>query len=193
MRTRTTAAACDEFMNLAMPHLPRLTRVGMRLTHQPSECQDLVQEALLKAWSNWERFDRSGNLGAWLSRILVNTFISRYRHQKVVETAAARSDLVDHLFDGSRLDEAQDPTHSWHDAELSDEVLAALATLPEPFREVVELVDLQGLAYREAADRLHCPVGTVMSRLHRARRLLRGELGDYAREHGLGLTATATA
>ena len=187
----TTTAACDEFMALALPHLPRLTRVGMRLTHQPAECQDLVQEALLKAWSKWDTFDRRGNLGAWLSRIVVNTFISRYRHQRVVDAAAARSDLLDHLFDGQRLDEAHDPASRWHDAELSDEVLAALAALPAPFREVVELVDLEGLPYRDAAARIGCPVGTVMSRLHRARRLLRQDLGGYARERGLGLGLAA--
>ncbi len=186
----STATATD-FVELTTPHMPQLFRIGMRLTHQPSESQDLVQEALTKAWASWGRFNRDGSLGAWLSRILVNTFISRCRHQKVVNTAAARSDLVEHLFDVRRLEAANDPEHCWHRDDLSDEVVSALDTLPDRFREVVELVDLQGLPYREAAQQLQCPVGTVMSRLHRARRLLRSELGTFARGYGLGLAASA--
>lgn len=181
--------ACDDFLAQTTPHLPRLFRVGMRLTHQTSEAQDLVQEALLKAWSNWHRYHPGGSLGAWLSRILVNTFISRHRHQRVVDVTAARSDLLDHLFDGGRLDEAHDPEHAWHSQDLSDEVLAALAALPAHYRQVVELVDLRGLPYRDAADRMQCPLGTVMSRLHRARRLLRDQLTPYARECGLAAAA----
>ncbi len=173
---------------LTAPHLPRLFRVGMRLTRQPTEANDLVQEALTKAWANWHRFQRDGNLGAWLSRILVNTFISRHRHQRVVDATAARNDIAEHLFDRGRLREAHDPESSWASRGLSDEVLNALAALPDRYRRVVELVDIDGLAYRDAAEVLNCPVGTVMSRLHRARRMLRSSLADYARSYGLGAT-----
>jgi RNA polymerase sigma-70 factor, ECF subfamily len=182
---------CDDFLTQITPHLPRLLRVGIRLTHQPSEAQDLVQEALTKGWANWHRFQVGGNLGAWLSRILVNTFISRHRHQRVVDVTAARSDLLDHLFDTGRLDEANHPEETWHEQALSDEVLRALDTLPTHYREVVELVDLHGLPYRDAADQIGCPLGTVMSRLHRARRLLRDQLTDYARSYGLAAAAAA--
>jgi RNA polymerase sigma-70 factor (ECF subfamily) len=173
-------------MSLTTPHVPRLLRIGMRLTREPSESDDLVQEALTRAWASWARFDKGASLGAWLSRILVNTFISRYRHQKVVRTTAARTDLVEHLFDPRRLREAHEPERSWHQSELSDEVAAALEQLPPHYRRVVDLVDLGGLPYRDAADRLGIPVGTVMSRLHRARRLLRRQLRDYARDRGIG-------
>lgn len=187
-----TAATCEEFVDLTTPHLPRLFRIGMRLTHQPSESQDLVQEALTKAWANWDRFEQSGSLGAWLSRILVNTFISRHRHQKVVDTTAARPDLLQHLYDPHRLEEAHAPEGSWHSRHFSDEVLGALAELPPHYRKVVELVDVQGLAYKEAAAEIGCPVGTVMSRLHRARKLLRDQLADYAGgNYGLGDMAEA--
>lgn len=186
-----TAATCNEFLALTNPHLPRLFRIGMRLTHQPSESQDLVQEALSKAWANWHRFEQSGSVGAWLSRILVNTFISRHRHQKVVDTTAARPDLLSHLYDPHRLDEAAAPEGSWHSNHFSDEVLEALAELPAQYREVVELVDVRGLAYKEAADEIGCPLGTVMSRLHRARRLLREQLSEYATNYGLGYAAAA--
>ena len=166
--------------------MPRLFKIGMRLTHQPSESQDLVQEALTKAWASWGRFNRDGSLGAWLSRILVNTFISRHRHQRVVDATAARDDIAEHLFDRGRMREASDPEASWASRELSDEILNALAALPDRYRRVVELVDIDGLPYRDAAECLNCPVGTVMSRLHRARRMLRASLADYARSYGLG-------
>ena len=187
-----TATACaNDFVALTRPHLPRLFRIGMRLTHQPSESQDLVQEALTKAWANWHRFEQTGSLGAWLSRILINTFISRHRHQKVVETTAARPDLLGHLYDPGRLAEADAPEGCWHSRQFSDEVLAALAELPEHYRVVVELVDIQGLAYKEAADEIGCPLGTVMSRLHRARKLLREQLAEYATHYGLGASGEA--
>lgn len=185
----TTAAACAEFTSLTTPHLPRLFRIGMRLTHQPSESQDLVQEALTKAWANWDRFEKSGSLGAWLSRILVNTFISRHRHQKVVDATAARPDIVQHLFDPTRIEESECPEGSWNREVFSDEVIAALDLLPEHYREVVEFVDVRGLSYKEAATALEVPLGTVMSRLHRARRILRDELRTYAADAGIGCQA----
>ena len=185
----TAAATAQEFSSLAMPHVPRLYRLGLRLTHQPSESSDLVQEALTRAWANWTRFDKAGSLGAYLSRILYNTFVSRHRHQRVVNTVANRCDLVDHLFDRTRMDEADAPEASWHREGLSDEVHAALAELPTHYREVVELVDLRGLPYKDAAAQLDIPLGTVMSRLHRARKIMRGTLTEYAR--GFGYAAAA--
>ena len=180
------ATTCTEFVALTNPHLPRLFRIGMRLTQQRSESQDLVQEALTKAWANWHRYERGGTLGAWLSRILINTFISRHRHQKVVDATAARPDLLGHLYDPRRLDEAAAPEGNWHKHHFSDEVLTALGALPNHYREVIDLVDVQGLAYKEAALALGCPLGTVMSRLHRARKLLREQLAEYATHYGLG-------
>ncbi len=184
-----TAATCTEFVDLTTPHLPRLFRIGMRLTHQPAESQDLVQEALTKAWANWARFQHNGSLGAWLSRILVNTFISRHRHQKVVTTTAARPDLVQHLVDPNRIACSRRPEEAWTSANFSDEVLMALDTLPDHYRQVIELVDIRGLSYKEAATELDCPLGTVMSRLHRARKLLRDQLTEYARDFGLHAAA----
>jgi RNA polymerase sigma-70 factor, ECF subfamily len=181
----TTAAA--QFATLATPHMPRLHRLGMRLTRQPTESADLVQEALVRAWASWGRFEQGGSLGAYLSRIMVNTFISRHRHARVVDAAAARSDLVDHLFDHGRMDAASAPERTWLRRELSDEVLDALDALPDHYREVVELVDLEGVSYKEAAETLGVPLGTIMSRLHRARRSMRKQLAEYARDHGLGL------
>ncbi|MBK6916984.1 MAG: sigma-70 family RNA polymerase sigma factor [Deltaproteobacteria bacterium] len=179
-----TAAA--EFARATAPHATRLYRLGLRLTRQPSDAADLVQDAMCRAWATWDRFDRAGNVGAYLSRILMNAFISRHRHLRVVTTVQARCDLVDHLFDGARLEAALDPELGVAACSLSDECIEALAELPTHYRSVVELVDLGGLPYRDAADRLGVPLGTVMSRLHRARRLLRERLSDYARGFGFG-------
>ncbi|MEX1361799.1 MAG: sigma-70 family RNA polymerase sigma factor [Nannocystaceae bacterium] len=187
-------AANAEFTALVAPHMPRLFRLGMRLTRQPSEASDLVQEALCRAWANWDRFEQGGSVGAYLARIVVNTFISRHRHARVVNAAAARSDLVEHLFDRRRMQEAHAPEGAWHSSLLSDEVHDALDALPSHYREVVELVDLQGQAYKEAAEELEIPLGTVMSRLHRARRLMRDRLVSYAHAMGYGgspMVATA--
>ena len=185
----TAVAIQQDFASLTAEHTPRLFRIGMRLTHQPSEANDLVQEALLRAWANWDKFSHEGKLGAWLSRILVNTFISRHRHQKVVDATAARCDIQRHLFDPRRLEACERPELDWHSQGFSDEVRAALDELSPLYREVVVLVDVQGLAYQEAADQIGCPVGTVMSRLHRARRQLRNGLREYAQEYGLGMAA----
>lgn len=187
----TATTTCDEFMTMAEPHMQRLFRIGMRLTHQPSEAQDLVQEALTRGWANWDRFSKEGRLGAWLSRILINAFISRHRHQKVVDNTAARPDLLPHLFDPGRIEAAAKPEAAWQAEGFGDEVLGALDQLPTNYRDVVVLVDIRGLAYKEAAAELGCPVGTVMSRLHRARRQLREQLRDYAAEYGLGLESGA--
>jgi RNA polymerase sigma-70 factor (ECF subfamily) len=179
-----TAAA--EFTTATAPHAARLYRLGLRLTRQPSDAADLVQEALCRAWASWSRFERGGSVGAYLSRILVNTFISRHRHMRVVQTVEARCDLVGHMFDGSRITAAEDPQHTLHANDLSDEVIAALAALPSHYRTVVELVDVGGMPYKDAAQQLDIPLGTVMSRLHRARRIMRDHLGAYARDFGYG-------
>lgn len=185
----STTPSSIEFSRLTQPHMTRLFRLGMRLTREPSEAHDLVQEALVRAWTHWSRFDHDGSMGAYLSRILFNAFVSRHRHARVVKTTAARSDLVDHLFDHGRMDAASAPERAWQRDQLSDEVNAALASLPSHYREVVDLVDVGGLAYKEAASLLDIPLGTVMSRLHRARRLMRGQLEGYARTHGFTVAA----
>ncbi len=178
-------ASAAEFATATAPHTTRLFRLGLRLTREPSDAADLVQEAMCKAWASWDRFDKGGNVGAYLSRILMNAFISRHRHMRVVHTVLARADLASHLFSADRLAEAESPT-GVPTAGLSDECLAALAGLPDHYRSVVELVDVAGMPYRDAATALDVPLGTVMSRLHRARRILRELLGGYARSFGYG-------
>jgi RNA polymerase sigma-70 factor (ECF subfamily) len=165
----------------------------MRLTRRPSDSADLVQEALCRAWANWTRFERGGSVGAYLARILVNAFISRHRHARVVAAVHARGEIADHLFDEPQRALAGSPEHDIDEGQLSDEVLAALQTLPQHYREVVELVDVGGMPYKDAAARLDIPLGTVMSRLHRARRIMREALREYARERGLSPQLRAAA
>jgi RNA polymerase sigma-70 factor (ECF subfamily) len=182
-----------EFTGMIHPHLPRLHHLGLKLTRDTAEAEELVQETLTRAWTHWSRFDASGNLGAWLARIAFNTFVSGQRHAKVVQRTAARPDVPALLHDRGRMDAAAAPETAWFQHELSDEVQAALDQLPLHYRRVVELVDLRGVPYREAAAHLEVPVGTVMSRLHRARRLLRHQLEGFAREFGFGGSALAAA
>ncbi len=172
------------------PHLGELYGVAVRLTRCRTEADDVLQEAMTRAWAFWDRFEAGTNPRAWMHRILFNTFASDYRRRKRERE----------IFGRLRFEHFERPhwsrqAHAWPDRptagdQLSDEVIAALAQLPEPFREVVEFVDLRGLSYKEAASRAGCPVGTVMSRLHRGRRLLRKALRHYAVAEGY-LTPTA--
>jgi RNA polymerase sigma-70 factor (ECF subfamily) len=188
LHSAPTRALGRDFMDRVSPVLPRLHALARRLTQgRAAEAEDLVQETLVRAWTHWSRFEANGNVGAWMARILTNTFISRHRHLKVVADATAKYDLEAYVMGARRVLVARDPGSHLHEDELADEVIAALATLPAHYRIVLELVDLEGIPYRDAAKRLDLPVGTIMSRLHRARRLMRDALRVYGREHGLGL------
>lgn len=170
------------FEREALPHLSDLRAAAMRYARNEGDADDLVQETMLRAYAAWERYRQGTNCRAWLLRILTNSFINDYRR-------AMRE---------RRLNQAQDPTlcqrklFAAHNPEnmlmerlLGDEVSAALRALAPGYRQVVVLADLEGLSYKEIASRLNCPMGTVMSRLHRARRQLEEALAPYARERGI--------
>jgi len=153
---------------------PELARAARRLSWSQADADDLLQEAVLRAWTFRRSFTPGTNFRAWMHRILRNAGISRIRrHQR--EREALDRHRVEHAL-GAELPRA-DAIPELDDA-LSDEVLQALAALRPPFAETVHLVDVEGLSYEQAAARLGCPVGTVMSRLHRARRQLRRQLAD---------------
>ncbi len=166
------------------PHVRELYGAAVRLTRSRAEADDVLQEAMSRAWAFWDRFEAGTNPRAWMHRILFNTFASTYRRRKrereVLGEVAQSAIAGPHWCAGTRPPNAQSPLTE----ELSDEVVEALAALPQPFREVVELVDIRGESYKEAAARIGCPVGTVMSRLHRGRRLLRSALRGYALAEG---------
>jgi RNA polymerase sigma-70 factor (ECF subfamily) len=172
----------------ALGHLTSLLAVATRLTRNSVESEDLVQDTLVKAMRAQRQFEPGTNLKAWLLRILTNTFINRYRRgsleRSVVEGAEA-----DPLWDGwmstASMEAMRDPESTALRPMLEAEIRNALADLPEDFRLAVVLADVEELSYREISDILGCPIGTVMSRLHRGRRILKMKLIDHARELGI--------
>jgi RNA polymerase sigma-70 factor (ECF subfamily) len=171
-----------------LPHVASLFGAAMRYTRAADDASDLVQETLFKAWRSYDSFAEGTNCKAWLFRILTNTFINKYRRthkeRDIVEGAGQLG--VEHEF--VHLPSKQrflDPEGAMADEVLADEVQEALDALPVDFRTVVVLSDVEGFAYKEVADIVGIPVGTVMSRLFRGRRLLQEALFGYAVEQGV--------
>jgi len=175
----------SEFEGVALVHLDLLYRAALRLTHNRAEAEDLVQETWLRAIRHFDQFDPGSNCRAWLLTILRNAFLNRLRREgrEILE-----SDVAADGSGATRLEEAAvahaSPEENFLQTVLHGDVDRALKTLPLPFRLVVTLADLEGLTYKEIAQVLDCPIGTVMSRLSRARQLMRKELVTLAREHG---------
>jgi RNA polymerase sigma-70 factor (ECF subfamily) len=170
-----------EFTAACVPHQPEMFGVALRLTRSPDDAKDLVQETLMRAMVAWSRFEPGSNVRAWLLRILTNSFINGYRkRRRHAKFATERpGDALTALY-GEDKDAVPDPLEAAVAEQLGDEVSAALETLAPDYREVVERADLRGERYRDIADALAVPIGTVMSRLFRARRQLEGQLESYA-------------
>jgi len=183
------------FEEQALPFLDQLYAAGLRMTRNPSDAQDLVQETFVKAFSAFRQYQQGTNLKAWLYRILTNTFINNYRKNQRNPYQGTIDDLEDWQLGGaesattsaiSRSAEAEAIDHL-PDSAVKD----ALQAVPEDFRMAVYFADVEGFSYQEIADIMKTPVGTVMSRLHRGRRLLRELLTDYAQERGIQVGATS--
>lgn len=181
-RLRAPLRATSSFEHEALVHRRDLLAAALRYARDEGAAEDLVQETFMRAFAAWDRFQSGTNCKAWLLRILTNNFINEYRRSTKERRWVARDEP---LVCPQRRRAAHDPEGTLMEHLLGDEVKAALATLPPDYREVVELADLDGLSYREIAEQVGCPMGTVMSRLHRGRRQLGRILGPYAREQGI--------
>jgi RNA polymerase sigma-70 factor (ECF subfamily) len=178
----------QEFERDVLEQLPSLLAVATRLTRNPAEAEDLVQDAVLKALRAQGQFESGTNLRAWLLKILTNTFINRYRRGGL-ERSVLDSPDADPLADGwvsaSTIEAMRDPESQALRPILEAEIGKALDELPDEFRLAVVLSDVEDLSYKEIADIMGCPIGTVMSRLHRGRRMLKGRLYEHARAFGI--------
>jgi RNA polymerase sigma-70 factor (ECF subfamily) len=170
------------FEREALPHLDTVYRVALRFTAEPAKAQDLVQDTMLKAFRSWHRYEPGTNVRAWLLTILRNTFINEYRKEKqrgpTVDVSTAET------FSLFNAVQEEDPEGRFFDQIVDDEVLEAIDDLPDEFRETLVLSDMEDMTYQEIADVTGAPVGTVKSRLFRARRALQRRLYDYAVEMG---------
>ena len=174
-----------DFEKEAVPHMNSVYNFALRMTGDADDADDLVQETFLKAFRFFDKFERGTNCKAWLFRILKNSFINDYRKQTKEPDKVDYED-VQNFYETIKSDEINS-SHYEHDAFtnlLDDEISKAIAELPEDFRTVIILNDIEGFSYEEIADFVDIPVGTVRSRLHRARKMLYSQLYDYAKEKG---------
>ncbi|WP_407645352.1 sigma-70 family RNA polymerase sigma factor [Brevibacterium limosum] len=183
----TDAERSARFERDALEYVNQLYAAALRMTRNPADAEDLVQEAYAKAYAAFHQYKPGTNLKAWLYRILTNTFINNYRKKQRQPKEHGSEDIEDWQI-------AQANSHSSSDGRSAElealdhlpdtDVKEALSALPEDFRMVVYYADVEGLPYKEIAEIMETPIGTVMSRLHRGRRQLREMLADYAAERG---------
>jgi RNA polymerase sigma-70 factor (ECF subfamily) len=177
------------FEEQAIPFMDQLYAAGLRMTRNPADAADLVQETFVKAFAAFGQFQQGTNLKAWLYRILTNTFINNYRKNQRNPYQGTIDELEDWQL-GNAESVTQGRSTRSAEAEAIDHlpdsaVKDALQAIPEDFRMAVYFADVEGFSYQEIADIMKTPVGTVMSRLHRGRRLLRDLLSDYAEDRGI--------
>jgi RNA polymerase sigma-70 factor, ECF subfamily len=175
-----------EFEAEAFPHKEILFNFALRTTGNADDAKDLLQETFMKAFRFWDKYEKGTNIRAWLFRIMKNSYINRYR-KETREPGMVDYDDVENFYDSIRDDstDSNDLQKQMYSNMLSDEVTTALQSLPEDFRTVVILCDIEQLTYEEISDFLNCPIGTVRSRLHRGRKMLEEKLHDYAKERGI--------
>ena len=184
--SRTTKLKQTEFEAEALPHMDILYNFALRTTGNEDDARDLLQETYLKAYRFWDKYEKGTNIRAWLFRIMKNSYINRYRKETREPHTVDYSD-VENFYDSIRAEstDTNDLQEKLFGGLLGDEVTKALKSLPEDFRTVVILCDIEGLTYEEIAEFIDRPIGTVRSRLHRGRKFLQGKLFEYAKQRGL--------
>ncbi|MDP2884274.1 MAG: sigma-70 family RNA polymerase sigma factor [Ignavibacteria bacterium] len=184
--SRSTKKKHTEFEAEALPHMDVLYNFALRTTGNQDDAHDLLQETYLKAYRFWDKYEKGTNIRAWLFRIMKNSYINRYR-KETKEPDKVDYDDIENFYNTIRA-ESTDPNDlqkQLYGNLLGDEVTKALQGLPDDFRTVVILCDIEGLTYEEIAEFVECPIGTVRSRLHRGRKLLQAELIEYAKQQGM--------
>jgi RNA polymerase sigma-70 factor (ECF subfamily) len=174
-----------EFEQEAVPHMDILYNYALRMTSDPDDAHDLVQETYLKAYRFWDKYEKGTNIRAWLFRIMKNSYINRYR-KETKEPDTVDYEDIQNFYNSIRY-ESTDPNdlqEKIFGGLLEDDVVRAIESLPEDFRTVVILCDIEGLSYEEISEFVDCPIGTVRSRLHRGRKMLRARLFAYAKKRG---------
>lgn len=178
--SQSIAEKHKEFYDLATPHMELLGVVARKMTGNATEAQDLSQDVYLRAYRYFDTFQKGTNFKAWLFTILRNTYVNGSRKASKLPRMIDISIIETH----DNVKSATTPETEIFDELLDDVVINAMDALPEHFREAVMLCDLEGLSYKEMTEALDCPIGTVMSRLHRGRGLLRERLKGYAKQNG---------
>jgi RNA polymerase sigma-70 factor (ECF subfamily) len=184
--SRSTKKKHTEFEAEALPHMDVLYNFALRTTGNQDDAHDLLQETYLKAYRFWDKYEKGTNIRAWLFRIMKNSYINRYR-KETKEPDKVDYEDIENFYNTIRA-ESTDPNDlqkQLYGNLLGDEVTKALQDLPDDFRTVVILCDIEGLTYEEIAEFVECPIGTVRSRLHRGRKLLQVELFEYAKRQGM--------
>jgi RNA polymerase sigma-70 factor (ECF subfamily) len=176
----------QSFEREALPHMDALYRTALRLTKNPTDAEDLVQEAFVKAYRFWDKFELGSNCRAWLFKIMTNIFINQYRSKSRSPMTANIDDIDDNFLYGqlATVDAGGDPEGALFAKIFDDDVKKAIENLPDDFRLVVVLSFLEGFSYQEIAEIADLQLGTVKSRLHRGRKLLQKQLWDYAIRNG---------
>lgn len=172
------------FEGEALAHADLLYNFALRMSGNPDDAQDLVQETFLKAYRFWDKYEPGTNIRAWLFRILKNSYINRYRKESKEPDIVDYDETINCCSSFDESGDGNDLQEKLFENLLDDDISEAVARLPEDFRTVVILCDIEELTYEEIAQFVDCPLGTVRSRLHRGRKLLYARLHEYARRRG---------